>query len=79
MLELKTSYTLADAKGVQDQSGHSEKVLTVPMVFKTPEGVEIIKTFYIYSRSISIVVKHQVVNHVANKTGKVRCLDIVET
>lgn len=58
----KTSYTLADAKGVQDQSGHSEKVLTVPMVFKTPEGVEIIKTFTFTQGQYPIVVKHQVVN-----------------
>ncbi|WP_155518050.1 membrane protein insertase YidC, partial [Acinetobacter pittii] len=40
----------------------SEKVLTVPMVFKTPEGVEIIKTFTFTQGQYPIVVKHQVVN-----------------
>ncbi|MFX5869894.1 YidC/Oxa1 family insertase periplasmic-domain containing protein, partial [Acinetobacter baumannii] len=58
----KTSYTLADAKGVQDQKGQSEKVLSVPMVFKTPEGVEIIKTFTFTQGQYPIVVSHQVIN-----------------
>lgn len=38
------------------------KVLTVPIVFKTPEGVEIIKTFTFTQGQYPIVVKHQVVN-----------------
>ena len=49
-------------KGVQDQKGQSEKVLNVPMVFKTPEGVEIIKTFTFTQGQYPIVVKHQVIN-----------------
>lgn len=53
---------MADAKGVQDQKGQSEKVLSVPMVFKTPEGVEIIKTFTFTQGQYPIVVSHQVIN-----------------
>lgn len=48
-------------KGVQDQSGHSES-FNSSMVFKTPEGVEIIKTFTFTQGQYPIVVKHQVVN-----------------
>lgn len=59
---VETSYTLADAKGVQNQKGQSEKVLNVPMVFKTPEGVEIIKTFTFTQGQYPIVVRHQVIN-----------------
>ena len=36
----KTAYTLADAKSVASKDGKTHQVLTVPLVFKTPEGVE---------------------------------------
>src|SRR5690606_6369256 len=44
MYELeKTAYTLADAKTVKSKDGENLKVLSVPLVFKTADGIEIIK------------------------------------
>ena len=61
----KTTYTLADAKTIASKEGKSHQVLTVPLVFKTPEGVEVIKTFTFKQGDYPITVKHQVVNRSA--------------
>lgn len=58
----KTTYTLADAKSITTQDGKKQQVLTVPLVFKTPEGVEIIKSFTFTQGDYPITVKHQVIN-----------------
>lgn len=58
----KTAYTMEDAKKVATTDGASSQVLTVPLVFKTPEGVEVIKTFTFTQGEYPITVKHQVVN-----------------
>ncbi len=52
----KTQYSLADAKN---------KTLTVPMVYKTADGVEIIKTFSFKQGEYPIVVTHKVINRSA--------------
>ncbi len=41
----KSTYSLADAKESKNKAGETVKTLTVPMVYKTADGVEIIKTF----------------------------------
>ncbi len=53
----KLSYSFADA-----QAKDGKKVLTVPMVFKTADGVEIIKSFTFQEGEYPIVVNHKVVN-----------------
>ncbi|MEX5441163.1 membrane protein insertase YidC [Acinetobacter indicus] len=58
----KLSYSLEDAKTVQNQDGEAVKVLNVPMVYKTADGVEIIKTFSFKQGEYPIVVNHKVVN-----------------
>ncbi|WP_168396837.1 membrane protein insertase YidC [Acinetobacter indicus] len=58
----KLSYSLEDAKAVQNQDGEAVKVLNVPMVYKTTDGVEIIKTFSFKQGEYPIVVNHKVVN-----------------
>lgn len=58
----KLSYSLEDAKAVQNQDGAAVKVLNVPMVYKTADGVEIIKTFSFKQGEYPIVVNHKVVN-----------------
>ena len=58
----KLSYSLEDAKAVQNQDGEAVKVLNVPMVHKTADGVEIIKTFSFKQGEYPIVVNHKVVN-----------------
>ncbi|WP_168406620.1 membrane protein insertase YidC [Acinetobacter indicus] len=58
----KLSYSLEDAKAVQNQDGEAVKVLNVPMVYKTADGVEIIKTFSFKQGEYPIVVNHKVVN-----------------
>ncbi|WP_168383834.1 membrane protein insertase YidC [Acinetobacter indicus] len=58
----KLSYSLEDAKAVQNQDGEAGKVLNVPMVYKTADGVEIIKTFSFKQGEYPIVVNHKVVN-----------------
>ncbi|WP_104501034.1 membrane protein insertase YidC [Acinetobacter indicus] len=58
----KLSYSLEDAKAVQSQDGEAVKVLNVPMVYKTADGVEIIKTFSFKQGEYPIVVNHKVVN-----------------
>ena len=62
----KASYSLADAKSVQGQDGKAEKVLSVPMVFKTADGVEIIKTFTFTQGQYPISVSHKIVNRSAH-------------
>ncbi|MCP5774198.1 membrane protein insertase YidC, partial [Klebsiella pneumoniae] len=63
MYELeKTAYTLADAKTVKSKDGENLKVLSVPLVFKTADGIEIIKTFNFTEGEYPVVVNHKVVN-----------------
>ena len=61
----KTAYTLADAKDSQNKDGKAEKVLTVPMVYKTADGVEIIKRFTFKQVDYPGQVSYQVVNRSA--------------
>ncbi|WP_180004166.1 MULTISPECIES: membrane protein insertase YidC [unclassified Acinetobacter] len=58
----KTAYSLADAKAVKNKDGENVKVLSVPMVFKTADGVEVIKTFNFTEGEYPVVVNHKVVN-----------------
>ncbi len=58
----KTVYTLADAKAAKNKDGETVKVLSVPMVFKTADGVEVIKTFNFTEGEYPVVVNHKVVN-----------------
>jgi YidC/Oxa1 family membrane protein insertase len=58
----KTAFTLADAKVVKDKDGQEQKVLSVPFVYKTADGIEIIKTFNFTQGEYPIVVNHKVVN-----------------
>ncbi len=59
----KTSYDLLkDAQTVSKDNGKAVKVLTIPMVYKTADGVEIIKTFTFKQGEYPIVVNHKVVN-----------------
>lgn len=50
----KTSYTLNDAT--------NDKVLRVPMVYKTPDGVEVIKTYQFSQGKYPIVMSYQINN-----------------
>ena len=61
----KASYSLADAQATQDKDGKTVKVLTVPMVYKTADGVEIIKTFTFKEGDYPVVVNHKVINRSA--------------
>ena len=61
----KTAYTLADAKDSQNKDGKAEKVLTGPMVYKTADGVEIIKRFTFKQGDYPVQVSYQVVNRSA--------------
>ncbi len=61
----KTTYSLADAKAIQDKDGKAVKVLTVPMVYKTTDGIEIIKTFTFKEGNYPVVVNHKVINRSA--------------
>lgn len=59
----KTSYDLVkDAQTIAKDQGQAVKVLSVPMVYKTADGVEIIKTFNFTQGEYPIVVNHKVVN-----------------
>ena len=58
----KASYSLADAKELKDKDSQAEKVLNVPMVFKTADGVEIIKTYSFKQGAYPISVSYQVLN-----------------
>ena len=58
----KTEFSLSDAKEVKDKDGQLSKVLTVPMVYKTADGVEIIKTFTFKPDAYPINVSYQVLN-----------------
>lgn len=62
----KTVYTLDDAKAVTTEDGKAHKVLEVPMVYKTADGVEIFKTFSFKSGEYPILVKHKIVNRSQN-------------
>jgi YidC/Oxa1 family membrane protein insertase len=57
----KNSYTLNDAKTVTE-NGKTVKVLTIPMVYKTANGVEIVKTFTFKQGDYPIEVGYQVMN-----------------
>ena len=61
----KAAYTVADSKDVKDKDGKVVKTLTVPMVFKTADGVEIIKSFNFKQGAYPIDVSYQVVNRSA--------------
>ena len=61
----KTTYTLADAKALTEKDGKAEKVLSIPMVLKTADGVEIIKTFTFKQGEYPVNVSYQVVNRSA--------------
>ena len=58
----KSTYTLADAQAKTENNGDAEKVLKVPMVLKTADGVEIIKTFTFKEGSYPVNVSYQVIN-----------------
>ncbi|ANF82963.1 membrane protein insertase YidC [Acinetobacter sp. NCu2D-2] len=58
----KTTYTVADAKSAKDKDGKETKVLSVPLVLKTADGIEIIKTFNFTMGEYPVVVNHKVVN-----------------
>lgn len=58
----KTSYTLADAKSSATKDNKAVKVLSVPMVLKSADGVEIIKTFTFKEGDYPVNVSYQVVN-----------------
>ncbi|ALH94756.1 membrane protein insertase YidC [Acinetobacter equi] len=63
----KTSYTLAtDAKSSEEKDGKTIKVLNIPMVFKTADGIEIIKTFKFTEGDYPVVVTHKIVNRSAS-------------
>ena len=61
----KTTYTLADAKATAAKDGKTTQVLSVPMVLKNADGVEIIKTFTFKQGKYPIDVSYQVVNRSA--------------
>lgn len=61
----KTSYTLADAKSSASKDDKAAKVLSVPMVLKSADGVEIIKTFSFEQGKYPVNVSYQVVNRSA--------------
>ena len=58
----KSTYTLADAQTTTNKDGEAEKVLKVPMVLKTADGVEIIKTFTFQEGAYPVNVSYQVIN-----------------
>lgn len=58
----KTDYTLADAKSVKNKEGQTVQELTVPLVYKNADGIEIIKSFRFQQGEYPIVVSHKVVN-----------------
>ena len=60
----KANYTLADAKAAT-VDGKNAQVLSVPMVLKSADGVEIIKTFTFKKGEYPVNVSYQVVNRSA--------------
>jgi membrane protein insertase, YidC/Oxa1 family, C-terminal domain len=56
---------LNDAKAVKGKDGQTAKVLSVPMVYKTADGVEVIKTFNFTEGEYPVVVNHKIVNRSA--------------
>ena len=61
----KSAYSMNDAKAVKGQDGQTVKVLSVPMVYKTADGVEVIKTFNFTQGEYPVVVNHKIVNRSA--------------
>ncbi len=57
----KTNFTLADAKAVT-KDGKTSQVLSVPLVYTTANGVEIVKTFTFTQGDYPINVSYQVIN-----------------
>lgn len=63
----KTSYTLADAtKTVTDKAGKNQKVIEVPMVYKTADGVEIFKVYRFAQGDYPIALDYKIVNRSKN-------------
>ncbi|MFU8926988.1 membrane protein insertase YidC [Acinetobacter puyangensis] len=58
----KTSYGLTDAKTVKGKDDKAQQVLEVPLVYKTADGVEIIKTFSFTQGDFPIAVNYRIVN-----------------
>ncbi|OTG79606.1 membrane protein insertase YidC [Acinetobacter sp. ANC 4648] len=58
----KTVYNLTDAKLVKNKDGQEEKIISVPLVYKTNDNVEVIKTFTFKQGAYPISVNHQVIN-----------------
>ncbi|AXY58297.1 membrane protein insertase YidC [Acinetobacter chinensis] len=61
----KSVYTLADAVPVKTKEGQTVKQLTVPMVLKTADGVEITKIFTFTEGDYPVVVNHKITNRSA--------------
>ncbi|AXY61616.1 membrane protein insertase YidC [Acinetobacter sp. WCHAc010052] len=61
----KSVYTLADAVPVKTKEGQIVKQLTVPMVLKTADGVEITKIFTFTEGDYPVVVNHKITNRSA--------------
>ena len=59
---VKNDYTLADAKSVKNKEGQTVQELTVPLVYKNADGIEVIKSFRFQQGEYPIVVSHKVVN-----------------
>ncbi len=62
----KSAYDLNDVKASKNKQGQTVQTLTVPLVYKTPDGVEIIKTFTFTQGDYPIVVNHKVINRSVN-------------
>ncbi|MBF7683778.1 membrane protein insertase YidC [Acinetobacter sp. B5B] len=58
----KDSYSLTDMKANPLANGKVSQVLTVPMVYKTPNGVEIVKTYTFTQGQYPILVDYKVIN-----------------
>jgi YidC/Oxa1 family membrane protein insertase len=58
----KTNYSLDDAKAVNGKNGQAEKAISIPMVYKTTNGVEIVKTFTFTEGQYPIRVDYKVIN-----------------
>lgn len=61
----KTSYTIDEAQTTRSKDDKAQKVLEVPMVYKTADGVEIFKIFKFTSGEYPIQVTHRIVNRSA--------------
>ncbi|GAB3053543.1 membrane protein insertase YidC [Acinetobacter apis] len=58
----KNSYTLVDAQAAARTVGQAVKVLTIPMVYKTANGVEVVKTYTFTQGQYPITVDYKVIN-----------------